>query len=437
MANADGMISDCRSAAEVAAKAGEILIRAGSETHRVEDTLVRIMSAHSDSSEALVFSTGFTLSACVEGKETVTLTRRVFGSVTDIGDICRVNSVSREFCSGRIDSAEALRRLSLIEERAGLPPVWSAVLTCIASGGFALVYGRDAYETAGAALCGAVLSLFSVFLSRIIRGDFLINVLGSAAATVLSVSIAFAYASFSGGYQLRIQYMIIGSIIPLLPGITVTNAVRDTLYGDYISATSRGLEALLSAVSIAVGVFLGLKLSAAGGAAANMNLSFISSPSTPFEIFMTSVAAGISAAAFAALLDVPAGYIPPCALCGAGVWAVYVLCLAWGLSEGSAVLSASAAADAVAWIMARHYRIPVTPFLISGVIALVPGIGLYKTVYFLFLGDTGAVYSSLEETMIAAGAIAVAVFAVDAGIASFKRIRAIIRSRRKQVSRGI
>ena len=39
--------------------------------------------------------------------------------------------------------------------------------------------------------------------------------------------------------------------------------------------------------------------------------------------------------------------------------------------------------------------------------------------------------------VVAAGAIAVAVFAVDAGIASFKRIRAIIRSRRRQVSRGI
>ena len=63
-------------------------------------------------------------------------------------------------------------------------------------------------------------------------------------------------------YQLGIgdplHIMIIGGILPFVPGVSITNSVRDAINGDLISATSRGMEALLIAISLAIGVTISL-----------------------------------------------------------------------------------------------------------------------------------------------------------------------------------
>jgi uncharacterized membrane protein YjjP (DUF1212 family) len=52
--------------------------------------------------------------------------------------------------------------------------------------------------------------------------------------------------------------IIIGSIMPLVPGVPITNAIRDTLQGDYNSGTARAVEAFVISLGIAVGVGLGI-----------------------------------------------------------------------------------------------------------------------------------------------------------------------------------
>ena len=48
--------------------------------------------------------------------------------------------------------------------------------------------------------------------------------------------------------------------MPLVPGVAITNAVRDTLLGDYISGAARILEAFLIAAAVALGVGTGMAL---------------------------------------------------------------------------------------------------------------------------------------------------------------------------------
>lgn len=54
--------------------------------------------------------------------------------------------------------------------------------------------------------------------------------------------------------------VIVGSIMPLLPGVALTNGIRDFISGDLISGVSRVSEALLTAIAIAVGIGSALKL---------------------------------------------------------------------------------------------------------------------------------------------------------------------------------
>ena len=50
---------------------------------------------------------------------------------------------------------------------------------------------------------------------------------------------------------------MIGSIMPLIPGVPFTNAIRDIANGDYISGSVRMLDALLVFFCIAIGVGVG------------------------------------------------------------------------------------------------------------------------------------------------------------------------------------
>ena len=74
----------------------------------------------------------------------------------------------------------------------------------------------------------------------------------SLLAGALSSVIALASVRiFSMGSQTAI---ITGAIMPLLPGLAITNAIRDTVNGDLVSGVARTAEALLKAIAIAAGV---------------------------------------------------------------------------------------------------------------------------------------------------------------------------------------
>ena len=73
-------------------------------------------------------------------------------------------------------------------------------------------------------------------------------------------------------------------------------------------------------------------------------------------------------------------------------------------------------------ILARILKTPVTTMLIPAILTIVPGAGMYQTVYNLFLSDMDGALSSLVYTIGAAGAIAIAIFLVDAFVVAIKKI---------------
>ena len=56
----------------------------------------------------------------------------------------------------------------------------------------------------------------------------------------------------------HLDLIIIGSIMVLVPGAAITNAIRDTLHGDYTSGNANILQAFTEAALIALGVYIGL-----------------------------------------------------------------------------------------------------------------------------------------------------------------------------------
>lgn len=105
------------------------------------------------------------------------------------------------------------------------------------------------------------------------------------------------------------------------------------------------------------------------------------------------LAAAVGTVAFALLFDVPPRYYALCALIGGiGFLSVDVL-MALGLSATEATFFAAALVTLSSRICAVWRKCPVTVFLISGIIPLVPGAGIYWTAYYLVMGSTSEALS--------------------------------------------
>ena len=88
---------------------------------------------------------------------------------------------------------------------------------------------------------------------------FINNFVGAILAT------GFSYIVIQIGLGQSFDKIIIGSIMGLVPGVAITNAIRDTMSGDYLSGLSRGMEAVFSAIAIALGVGIVLNFYLKGG----------------------------------------------------------------------------------------------------------------------------------------------------------------------------
>ena len=58
--------------------------------------------------------------------------------------------------------------------------------------------------------------------------------------------------------DINVDTVIIGAIMPIVPGAAFTIAIRDTLQGDYVAGSAKVLESLIKVAAIVVGAGLGM-----------------------------------------------------------------------------------------------------------------------------------------------------------------------------------
>ena len=234
--------------------AGERLVESGAETYRVEDTMMRIL-AHSQSSsyQAFAYSTGLFASINDEEMKSQTQLRRIHTRSINLNAIATVNSISRAFCADEIDLESALDQLTQMTLNPYTPTQANLGILLLV-GGFSLLLGGSLIDASLSLLNALLLSIF-VKLSLKLKANSFIETLGGASLITLG-----AYLIHHLFPMTHLEILIVSSMMPLVPGTAITNAIRDTLYGDYMSGAARALEAIVIAASVAIGVGLGLAI---------------------------------------------------------------------------------------------------------------------------------------------------------------------------------
>jgi len=117
-------------------------------------------------------------------------------------------------------------------------------------------------------------------------------------------------------------------------------------------------------------------------------------------------------AGFSILFHVPKKHILSAGFVDAMGWMTYT----WFIASGSgSILSCFAGSCAVALIselFARFFKDAATVFIIPGILLLVPGANMYYTMLAILEGDVERTASVATETILMAGAIAVALLVV-------------------------
>lgn len=229
-----------------------LMVEAGAEIYRVEDSVRRVCSAYGSRATA-VYATTSNVIVSVEDADGVlkTHTCRIGSISTDIEKLDLLNSLTRRITAQTPAAEEVDAELRRISSQRGYPPVVRVLFYGIIAGAFCLFFGSRSIAQIGVATgIGLLVGLLSLFFERISANRLLARFACSFIAS------AAAYSFYRLGAVSSVDNIIIGNIMTLIPGIGLTTSLRDLFTGDSISGALRFIEAILLAAAIACGYVL-------------------------------------------------------------------------------------------------------------------------------------------------------------------------------------
>ena len=359
----------------IASEAGHILLENGAEISRVEETMERIASHYGvDSKSFFVLSNGIFTTSSFNKYANVEF---IPFKGTQLDKVVAVNQLSRDIVAGKYTLEEARKRLQ--EIRTMKPhPYWEQILaSALGSAGFCIVFGGGLLDCAASFVCGILLWIFVLYVTAPHMSKIVGNIVGGFFVT--SLCILFHHIGF--GHSL--PNMIIGAIIPLIPGVPFVNGVRDLAGEDYIAGATRLLDALLVFFCIAAGVALAFVCDRLISGSMIL-LQGMTVDTFTYQMWVQIIAAFIGTAAFAVLFGVPRKYYVLCGVSGVLGWILYMVLVRYASFSAPA---ATVFATMLVVLSARWFsvldRCPAIVFLLCGIFPLVPGAGVFWTSYYV------------------------------------------------------
>jgi len=246
---------------EVASYAGKIMLESGAEAYRVEETMNRICTSLGVESSSSYATPTVIISSVSHNGVIKSLVERISNRSVDLQKIHKVNDLARNISKDNITLEELKKRLKEIEDEKRYSNNTTILFSAIGAFGFVFLFEGSLRDAIAAFLIGLVVKYVSIKCERIgINSFFNTSISAGILALLAIISIKINLAN-------DMDKVIIGSLMLLVPGLAITNAIRDTVAGDLVSGLTRGAEAFLIAIAVAVGtgVVLSFWISVFGG----------------------------------------------------------------------------------------------------------------------------------------------------------------------------
>lgn len=361
---------------------GEGLLKNGAEVARVEDTIERICKAYG-AVHVEVFTIISMINAAIrmpDGSYSSQL-RRVKQTSTNLDTLEGLNTLSRIICREKPSLDEFDEMLHELKNKLAYPWWVNLISSAVSVSAFCLFFGGGMLE-----------ALITLFVGS---GIYFINNyksarLNSMAKTVISAFFAATVAGVANIVisDLRVDSIIIGAIMLLVPGMMFGTAMRDLLCGDLIAGTLKILQAIIQTLMIGFGYMLSFALLGER----LMPKSFLGSD----DLFLIQlITAFITSVAFGVVFKINRRHLVNAGICGVLTYAAYFGIEILTASLFWAGFVSSAVAALFSETHARLSKSPTIVMLMPGIVPIVPGGYLYRCVRDVVCGISASAMTNL------------------------------------------
>lgn len=236
----------------ITSRIGSMLIEYGAEIYRVEDSLYRIAAAYgfSGSEKRIeVFAIPASLIITVNDGSAPPLTQtvRISSRGTNLDRVDKLNNLSRYICAEKPDFSEIQKHIAEICERKVYGYPVRLFSYAVVGATFSLFFGGTAADALFSGIISMIVFAVQGYVNKVKPSVFFQSVIGS----IVIASIAVLVSRI--GLTENFDKIIIGASMNLVPGVTLTNCMRDFIAGDFMAGMYTLTEAILVAVGMAVG----------------------------------------------------------------------------------------------------------------------------------------------------------------------------------------
>ena len=386
---------------DLAATMGYHLAMSGAETFRVEDTIHRILRAYGVECEVFAIPNCVSVSLEAANGKPLMIMKRIGFHGNDLEALEKLNALSRRICAERPDVDEAMAWLEETMKACRSYGTGVFYLGSVLVGlGFCLVFGGTLLDCLWAGAMGLIIGLITRFMDKQEANPFFSTLL---AACCMALP---AYIAAGLGLMNSPDAAIIGALMILVPGLPITNSMRDIIYGDTNSGIIRVVQVILTALAIALGTAAAWHLTTGV-------YGLTGSTTVSWHPLAQAIAVFVGCCGFCILFNVHGRGCVLCIIGGVATWMLYLLWGALGCDIYAANLFAALFAALYAEVMARVRKCPSMPYLVITILPLLPGAGVYYTMSLGLEGDMMDAVAKGLETIGVAGALAVGILLVS------------------------
>lgn len=246
-------ITETESILTVIMNLGKEMLMCGAEVNRVEDTINRLCTAYGLKNAEIFSITSLILVSARDNEGfSYSQSRRVTSYVFNFYRLEELNALSRTVCQSTPSWQDFQLMLDEIVKHSHYSKFLRLLGFVMTSGGFCLLFKGSFQDAFWAGLISVVIFLIERLFIRLSINGMLYNFISSLFAGIT----AFHISSFPIGAHM--DKIMIGDIMLLIPGLMLTNAIKDMLNGDTMAGFLRFCEALLTALAIALGFWFAM-----------------------------------------------------------------------------------------------------------------------------------------------------------------------------------
>lgn len=240
---------------EISTEVGLRLLENGAEIYRVEESVTRILNAYGiEIADAFAVPTCLIVTIVRCDGHTETRMKRIMNRSTNLDMVSALNHLCRTICKEKPDYNQAKEQIEALKNRK-VYIKWVQILAFgLVAFSFTIFYGGNWVDAIVSAFGSIIMKVLLIAMEKFKTNTFFAYTVGSMEIAL----VAFLFMRF--GIVQNADKVIIGGVMNLVPGVALTNSMRDITAGDLLAGIAKFVEAIMIGIAIAAGTGIGVYL---------------------------------------------------------------------------------------------------------------------------------------------------------------------------------